>query len=132
MPALRALATAAVIALGVSVAAQSPLPFGAIARPQPGARPTYNGNIGGNRFSPLDQINTSNVAKLAPAWMFSLRGVTRDIQVTPVVVDGVMYVTAANEAFALDAKTGRQVWHYSRPRTPKLAGDAAGGINRGV
>src|SRR5438094_7367837 len=51
---------------------------------------------------------------------------------TPVVVDGVMYVTSANEAFALDAQSGRQIWHYSRPRTQGLAGDAASGINRGV
>jgi alcohol dehydrogenase (cytochrome c) len=43
-----------------------------------------------------------------------------------------MYVTTVNEAFALDARNGREIWHYSRPRTQGLAGDAASGINRGV
>jgi alcohol dehydrogenase (cytochrome c) len=56
----------------------------------------------------------------------------RSLQVTPVVVDGLMYVTAANEVWALDARTGRQVWHYGRPRTPGLVGDPAAGLNRGV
>ncbi len=51
---------------------------------------------------------------------------------TPVVVDGVMYVTTVNEAYALDARNGRQIWRYRRPRSKDLAGDAAGGINRGV
>jgi alcohol dehydrogenase (cytochrome c) len=43
-----------------------------------------------------------------------------------------MYVTAANEAYALDARNGRPIWHYQRPRTPELVGDASSGINRGV
>ena len=51
---------------------------------------------------------------------------------TPVVVDGVMYVTSANECYALDAGSGREIWHYQRPRTKGLIGNAAGGVNRGV
>ncbi len=94
--------------------------------------PTYDGNLSGNRFSPLDQIQASNVNRLAPKWMFTLPGVRRSLQVTPVVVDGVMYVTSVNEAYALDARSGREIWRYSRPRSQHLAGDAAGGINRGV
>jgi alcohol dehydrogenase (cytochrome c) len=43
-----------------------------------------------------------------------------------------MYITTVNEAYALDARSGREIWHYSRPRTQGLAGDAASGINRGV
>eukprot|EP00456_Euglypha_rotunda_P078007 TRINITY_DN7430_c0_g1_i6.p1 TRINITY_DN7430_c0_g1~~TRINITY_DN7430_c0_g1_i6.p1 ORF type:complete len:227 (-),score=30.40 TRINITY_DN7430_c0_g1_i6:11-691(-) len=43
-----------------------------------------------------------------------------------------MYVTSVNEAFALDARSGRTIWHYKRPRTKEMAGDAASGINRGV
>jgi len=64
--------------------------------------------------------------------MFTLPGVRRSLQGTPIVVDGVMYVTSVNEAYALDARSGREIWHYSRPRSQHLAGDAAGGINRGV
>ncbi len=93
--------------------------------------PGYHGSPTGNRFSRLDQIRSGNVARLAPAWMFPVSGAER-LQVTPVVVGGVMYVTSANECHALDAGSGRRIWHFRRPRTKGLAGDAAGGINRGV
>ncbi len=106
--------------------------FGDIAHPKPGSWPTYDGNESGNRFSPLNQINTGTVEHLAPKWMFSIPGAPRSLEVTPVVVDGVMYVTSVNEAYALDAGSGREIWHYSRPRSQGLAGDAASGINRGV
>jgi alcohol dehydrogenase (cytochrome c) len=108
------------------------IPFVDVAHPKPGTWPTYHGQLNGNRFSPLDQINSGNVQQLAPRWMFTIHGAPRDLQVTPVVAGGVMYVTSVNEAFALDARSGREIWHYSRPRTPGLAGDAASGINRGV
>jgi alcohol dehydrogenase (cytochrome c) len=93
--------------------------------------PTYHGDLGGNRYSPLAQIDRTTVTRLAPAWTFTLPG-AGNLEVTPVVVDGVMYVTNVNECFALDAGTGRRLWHYQRPRTKGLAGDAASGINRGV
>src|SRR3954469_16738230 len=93
--------------------------------------PTYHGDRGGNRYSTADQINRGTVARLAPAWVFPLPGAS-SLQVTPIVVDGVMYVTSANECYALDAGSGRRIWHYQRPRTKGLAGDAASGINRGV
>ena len=91
----------------------------------------YNGRADGNRYTTLDQIRKSNVARLAPKWIFTLPD-TSQLEVTPVVVDGVMYVTAANECYALDAGTGRQIWHYRRRRTRGLIGNAAGGLNRGV
>jgi alcohol dehydrogenase (cytochrome c) len=106
--------------------------FADVARPRPGEWPTYHGNLSGNRFSPLDQINAKTIHGLAPKWMFTVQGAPRPLQTTPVVIDGVMYVTSVNEAFALDARSGRQIWHFSRPRTQGLAGDAASGINRGV
>jgi glucose dehydrogenase len=99
-----------------SLAQTAGIPFEDIARPKPGTWPTYDGNLSGNRFSPLDQINTSNVQHLAPKWMFTIAGAPRALQVTPVVVDGVMFVTSVNEAYRLDARTGREIWHYSRPR----------------
>lgn len=93
--------------------------------------PGYHGSPDGNRFTKIDQVNRSNVAKLAPAWMFNLPN-TSPLETTPVVIGGLMYVTAANECYALDAGSGREVWHYRRARTKKLNGDAAGGFNRGV
>jgi alcohol dehydrogenase (cytochrome c) len=93
--------------------------------------PLYNGTTNGHRYSALAQIDTANVDRLAPRWIFTVPNASR-LQVTPAVVDGVMYVTVANECYALDAGTGRQIWHYQRPRTRGLIGNAAGGINRGV
>jgi alcohol dehydrogenase (cytochrome c) len=63
--------------------------------------------------------------------MFALPGASH-LEVTPIVVDGVMYVTNVNECYAIDAGSGRRLWHYERPRTKGVAGDAGGGINRGV
>ncbi len=90
--------------------------------------PTYNGDPGGNRYTTLTQINKDTVARLAPKWMFTLPDAGL-LQVTPVVVDGIMYVTNRNECFALDAGSGRLIWHYRRPRTQGIAG---GHANRGV
>jgi alcohol dehydrogenase (cytochrome c) len=125
------LALALVIAHGFARTG-APLKFADIERPRRGEWPTYHGTLSGNRFSPLDQINAATIQRLAPKWMFTIQGAPRPLQMTPVVVDGVMYVTSVNEAYALDARSGRQIWHYSRPRTQGLAGDAATGINRGV
>ena len=60
--------------------------------------PTYNGEPGGNRYTTLTQIDKTNVARLAPTWMFTLPD-AGNLQVTPVVVDGIMYVTAPNECY---------------------------------
>jgi PQQ-dependent dehydrogenase (methanol/ethanol family) len=108
------------------------VPWSNVARPTSGAWPTYHGQLSGNRYSPLDRVNTTNVARLAPKWMWTVPGSARGLETTPVVVDGVMYVTAVNEVTALDARNGREIWRYTRPRTTGLAGDAASGINRGV
>ena len=92
---------------------------------------TYNGQPSGNRYSALTQITAGNVSRLVPQWVFTLPNLSQG-QVTPVVVDGVMYVSAANDLYALDAGSGRQVWNYRRPRTRGLIGVAARGVNRGV
>lgn len=93
--------------------------------------PSYNGDTRGYRHTPLSQIDRDNVGFLAPAWTFAMQ-VNGAVQNTPIVVDGVMYVSSANEAWALDAGSGRQLWHWSRPRTEGLVGNATLGMNRGV
>ncbi len=93
--------------------------------------PRYDGSFTGNRNSPLDRIDTSNVQRLVLKWMFPVPEAPR-LEATPVVADGVMYVTAANAVYALDATSGRQLWVYQRPTSPGLLGEAAGGANRGV
>jgi alcohol dehydrogenase (cytochrome c) len=90
--------------------------------------PTYNGGPGGNRYTTLTQIDRTTVSRLAPRWTFPIPGASQ-LQVTPVVVDGIMYVTAPNECYALDAGSGRQIWRYRRERTQGVSG---GWANRGV
>ena len=94
--------------------------------------PTYHGDVGGNRYTTLTQIDKTNVARLSPRWVFPIPTVTGAVETTPIVIGGVMYISTANQALALDAGTGRQLWQYRRPRTEGLVGNAAGGINRGV
>jgi alcohol dehydrogenase (cytochrome c) len=92
---------------------------------------SYNGDYSGQRFSSLDQINVGNAAQLRTQWVFHASN-SNDMEVTPVVVDGLMVVTAANDVYALDAQTGRVVWHYSRPISEGLIDDAAQHHSRGV
>jgi alcohol dehydrogenase (cytochrome c) len=92
---------------------------------------SYNGDYTGRRYSSLSEIKPENVSQLRAAWVFH-PGNSEKLETTPVVVDGVMYVTSANDAFALDARTGRMVWHYQRPVSSGLLDDAASHHNRGV
>lgn len=91
---------------------------------------TYGRDYSNQRFSPLAQVDRRNVAKLAPAWSFKT-GVASTFQATPIVVDGVMYVSLPfNHVVALDARTGAQRWRYEhKRRTPKMC---CGPANRGV
>jgi alcohol dehydrogenase (cytochrome c) len=92
---------------------------------------SYNGDYTGRRFSSLHEISPANVAQLRAAWAFH-PGNSQRLEATPVVVRGVMYVTSANDVFALDARTGRVVWHHQRPVSAGLLDDAAAHKNRGV
>jgi alcohol dehydrogenase (cytochrome c) len=91
----------------------------------------YDGSLTGNRFSPLEQINTSNIKRLGPAWMFPLPNSPR-LEVTPTVADGIMYVGGWNEWYALDATTGRQLWSHVEPRHEGILSEGGSGANRGV
>ena len=92
---------------------------------------SYNGDYTGRRYSNLDQISAKNVGQLRAQWVFHASN-SDNLEVTPVVVDGLMFVTSANDAYALDAQTGRLIWHYSRPVTEGLIDDASQHHNRGV
>ena len=102
-----------------------------LARPVGANWTSYNGDYTGRRYSSLQAINIGNVARLSAAWAFH-PGNSQRLETTPVVVRGMMYVTSANDTFALDARTGRVVWHYSRPISSGLLDDAAAHKNRGV
>ena len=92
---------------------------------------SYNGDYTGRRYSGLTQITPANVSHLTVQWVFHPREVS-PLEVTPVVDAGVMFVTSANDAYALDAATGKQLWHHSRTLTEGLVDDASVHHNRGV
>ena len=84
------------------------------------AWPTYNGDYSGRRFSALKEITAANVHALTLAWMFRISGVGQQrgvgeptIKSTPLMVNGVLYFTIPDHVFALDARTGDQIWQYS-------------------
>jgi alcohol dehydrogenase (cytochrome c) len=93
--------------------------------------PSYNGDYTGRRFSALSQITPANVHNLRAQWVFHSEN-SNAMEVTPVVFSGVMYVTSGNDAFALDARTGRVLWQYARPLSSGLIDDASSHHNRGV
>ena len=106
------------------------------AQKQDGARnpdwdwPTYNRDLAGTRYSPLTQINTTNVSTLTQAWSYRLRPEPgRSVpaidkpassfeifqEVTPIVVNGVMYLPSGNRVVALEPETGKEIWRYELP-----------------
>lgn len=93
--------------------------------------PSYNGDYSGRRFSGLAEITPQNVDKLRAQWVFHSPN-SNNLEGTPVVANGLMFMTSANDAYALDARSGRTIWHYSRPVTEGLVDDASSHHNRGV
>jgi alcohol dehydrogenase (cytochrome c) len=92
---------------------------------------SYNGDYSGARYSSLTQITPDNVGRMAARWVFH-PVVVSPLEVTPVVVDGIMFVTSGNDAYALDAKTGKVLWHHVRAVTAGLIDDPGQHHNRGV
>src|SRR4029450_8184959 len=90
----------------------------------------YSGNDNAQRHSPLTQITPANVGRLAVQWMFQT-GVPGRLEATPLVVDGIMYLTGPdNHAWALDARTGGEIWHYRR-QLPERLNISCGRVTRG-
>jgi acido-empty-quinoprotein group A len=119
------------VALAVGLAAQGLDPHKLLVPPVD-TWPTYNGDYSGRRFSTLDDVKASNVGTLGLSWVFhaatgSANPFGGSIKSTPLEVNGVLYFTVPDHAWAVDAKTGRELWHYKW--------DSKGGIhigNRGV
>ena len=90
-----------------------------------------NMNYAQTRFYPATQINSTNVAKLRPAFQFQTE-VLESMQTAPIVVDGVMYITTSyNHVYALDAVTGKEFWHYKQ-KLGAVTTYCCGPNNRGV
>ncbi len=93
--------------------------------------PSYNGDYTGRRYSSLMQITPQNVHQLRAQWIFHSKN-AGTFEATPLVVNGIMYITASNDAYALNAVDGRTLWHYSRPISSGLIDDASQHTSRGV
>ena len=85
----------------------------------------YNRDLAGTRYSPLTQINTTNVARLTQAWSYRLRPEGKALvapspnevfqEVTPIVVNGIMYLPAGDRVVALEPETGKELWRFETP-----------------
>lgn len=90
-----------------------------------------NGNYKQTRYYPAQQINLENVHNLKRAWVFKT-AIKESLETTPIIVNGTMYVTTSfNHVYALDAKTGKQKWHYKHDMGP-ITTYCCGPNNRGV
>src|SRR5678815_3506798 len=95
------------------------------ARPAGADWPMYNRDLSGTRFSPLTQINVTNVGTLKTAWTYQLQPASGNInpapalaseifnEMTPIVVNGVMYIPSGNRVVALEPETGKEIWSYA-------------------
>ena len=84
----------------------------ALLNPPTDTWPTYNGDYSGRRYSTLDQINAGNIGSLTLAWAFNTHSLV--IKSTPLEVNGILYFSAPDNVWAIDARFGRQIWHYQR------------------
>src|SRR5438132_10870095 len=126
------------LAAGVTLAAQQAQPPGPVTNQEliDGLKAdgsswlTFGGNYSNHRYSPLTQITPENVNRLVPRWTFQT-ATLGNFEATTLVRDNVLYVTGPqNVAWALDARTGRQIWRYRRELPPNLTA-CCGLVNRG-
>ena len=90
-----------------------------IANPPADSWPSYHGDYSGRRHSPLTQITPQNVGSLALAWAFQT-GQEATIKSSPLLVDGVLYFTVPDNVWAVDARSGHQIWHYTYKPNPGM------------
>ena len=129
---MRIYAWVVAVSLAVPTAAQVPYERLRDAASEPGSWLTYSGTYSSHRFSPLKQVTPANVAGLRPAWIYQVAE-AGEVETTPLVVDGVMYVTEArSRVAALDVRTGRTLWRYEPELPEELRVLGYPPVNRGV
>jgi alcohol dehydrogenase (cytochrome c) len=123
--------TAILSSMVMAGAAAAQVPFERIrhAEKEPGSWLTYSGNLLGQRYSPLKELTPATVAKLKVRWAFQFPD--RGNETSSLVADGVMYVTWANGASALDLHTGRALWTWKRPLPTDYHSVGFGHVSRG-
>src|SRR5260370_417378 len=85
-----------------------------LAHPTPDSWPGYHGDYSGRRHTALTQITPENVGSLALSWVFQTNQ-TNAIKCSPLLVDGVLYITVPDNVWAIDARSGHQIWKYTYP-----------------
>lgn len=98
----------------VSIAAAQGVDPGMLTNPPADSWPAYHGDYSGRRHSALKQITPENVGQLGLAWAFQT-GQEQQIKSSPLLVDGVLYFTVTDNVWAVDARSGHQIWHYAYP-----------------
>jgi alcohol dehydrogenase (cytochrome c) len=134
VPAKNLLQAAALVLVAFSVCGSQPLPVTLErllrADQEPGNWLTYSGDYRSHHYSRLNQITTANVQRLHAKWIFQMHHAK--VETTPIVVDGIMYVTRPpSDVIALDAETGRVLWTFEY-RMPSRVYTCCGEVNRGL
>ncbi len=105
----------AVLSLAILDAQQGGVTPEKLLNPGTDSWPTFNGDYSGRRFSTLAQITADNVKHLSLAWIADIGPNVGTIKATPLSINGVLYFSTPNNAFAIDARTGRELWRYAWP-----------------
>jgi len=126
----RGILPSVLLALGSTYVVGQSLDPEALRRPPTDTWPTYNGDYSGQRYSTLSDVNAANVNTLGLAWTHKVDFGTgsfaqqasegRRIKATPLLVDGVLYFTITDNVWAMDALTGRELWHYAWPNNKAI------------
>jgi alcohol dehydrogenase (cytochrome c) len=112
-----------------TAAAQAPAP----GTEDPNNWPQYHRTSNAWRYSPLDQINKTNIAKLKVAWIHQGGDITHGIQETPIAIDGMVYsITANNRVAAIDGETGQEIWRFEPKLDPLVKKVLFAPYSRGV
>ncbi|HJY05414.1 MAG TPA: PQQ-binding-like beta-propeller repeat protein, partial [Bryobacteraceae bacterium] len=109
-----AAAAVALVAISGAILAQEGVTSNLLLHPPADTWPGYHGDYSGRRHSALKQITPENVENLGLAWAFQT-GQHDTIKSSPLVVDGIMYFTVPDHVWAVDARSGHQIWHYKYP-----------------
>src|SRR5205085_8583331 len=84
-------------------------------KPPADSWPTYHGDYSGRHHSSFNQITPANVGQLTQAWKFQISG--GGIKSTPILVNGILYLSSPDNVWAIDARTAKELWHFTSPRS---------------
>ena len=102
-----------VLLTAAGVAGQGGLDPAKLMNPGTDSWPTYNGDYSGRRYSALAHVDVTNVKALSLAWIRPLTGPVQTIKATPLMIGGVLYISTQDNGYAIDARTGRELWHFA-------------------